>query len=256
MVPSEGFTPDPPEADRRPEEDVAHRYALRLTFSYQRSRVELTLMEAIEMIVPPSLEITSRPPGAEFWYELQDGKQTPLYRRIQRNPLNPSVEVPTGDPERPLARVNAARAEGEFTLLVPNLPQARSIVLYTWSLPSETGQRDVYPSPKEIARFPLGRAIDKETVARDTIPPRTVSDAVAAYDRRAVIHLRADDNTGEVAHTVYRLDDGEKQEGLTVTIDAPGEHTLQFWSVDRAGNVEPANQVMFTIRPPTKRGRK
>lgn len=243
-------------SSRRPEEDVAHRHALRLTFSYQGSQVELSLIEAIEMIVPPSLGITSQPPGAEFWYELQDSKQTPLYRRVQRNPLDPSVEVPTGNPERPLAHLNSGRTEGEFTLLVPRLPRARSVVLYEWSLPPDAVQRDVPPSPAEIARFPLGRAIDKETIARDTIPPRTVSDALAAFDGAAVIHLRASDNTGEVANTFYRLDDGEEEQGLTVTIDEPGEHTLLFWSVDRAGNVEPENRVTFTVRPPARQGRK
>jgi hypothetical protein len=213
-------------------------------------------MEAIEMIVPPSMEITSQPPGAEFWYELQDRKQTPLYRRVQRNPLDPSVEVPTGNPERPLAHLNSGRTEGEFTLLVPNLPQTRSVVLYKWSLPPYAVQRDLPPSPSEIARFPVGRAIDKETIARDTIPPRTVSDALAAYDRAAVIHLRASDNTGAVATTIYRLDCGQEQQGLTVTVNEPGEHTLVFWSVDRAGNVEPENQVKFTIRRRATQGRK
>ena len=104
-------------------------------------------METIEMIVPPSLEITSQPPGAEFWYELQDGTRTPLYRRVQRNPLDSSVEVRTGNPERPLAHVDSGRAEGEFTLLVPSLPQARSVVLYEWSLPEDAVQRDLPPVP-------------------------------------------------------------------------------------------------------------
>lgn len=218
--------------------------------------MQLILMESIEMIVPPSVEITSQPPGAEFWYELQDSKETPLYRRVQRNPLDPSVEILTGNPERPLARRNSARTKGEFTLLVPSLPRAQSVVLYEWSPPPDAVQRDAAPSPAEIARFSLGRAIDQETIARDTIPPRTVSDALAAYDGAAVIHLRASDNTGEVANTVYRLDDGEEQQGLTVTIDEPGEHTLLFWSVDRAGNVEPENRVTFTVRPPARQGRK
>lgn len=213
-------------------------------------------MEAIEMIVPPSLELTTQPPGAEFWYELQDGKRMPLYRRVERNPLDPSVEVLTGNPERPLAHLNSGRTEGEFTLLVPSLSRAQSVVLYEWSLPPDAVQRDVPPSPVEVARFPLGRAIDKEAIARDTIPPRTVSDAVAAYDGAAVIHLRASDNTGAVANTVYRLDDGEEQQGLTVTIDEPGEHTLLFWSVDRAENVEPENRVTFTVRPPARRRRR
>ncbi len=240
----------------RPKEDVAHRHALRLTFSYQRSEVELILMEALKMIVPPSLEITNQPPGAAFWYELQDSKQTPLYRRVQRNPLDPSVEVLTGDPERPFAHLNSGRTEGEFTLLVPSLPQARSVVLYKWSLPPDAVEREDPPTPTEIARYPLGDAIDKETIARDTIPPRTVSDALATYDGAATIHLRASDNLGEVANTVYRLDEGEEQQGLTVSIDEPGEHTLLFWSVDRGGNVERENRVMFTVDRPAKPGGK
>ena len=254
--PPEDFSLEAPEPGRRPEEDVAYRHALRLTFSYQRFQVELILIEAIEMIVPPSLEITRQPPGAEFWYELQDSKQTTLYRRVQRNPLDPFVEVLTGNPERPLAHLNSGRTGGEFTLLVPILPQARYVVLYEWSRPPDAVQRDVPPSPKEIARFPLGGAIDDETIARDTIPPRTVSDALAAYDGAAVIHLRASDNTGEVANTVFRLDDGKEQQGLTVTIDEPGKHTLLFWSVDRAGNIEPENLVKFTVRRPARLGRK
>jgi hypothetical protein len=226
-----------------------------LTFSYRGSQVQLILMETIDMIVPPSLAITSQPPGSEFWYELHDGRGMPLYRRVQRNPLDSSVEVRTDDPERPLAHLDSGLAEGEFTLLLPNLPQARSVVLYEWSLPEDALQRDLPPVPSEIARFVVGRAIDRKAVARDTIPPRTVSDALAAYDGSAVIHLRASDNTGPVASTVHRLDDGEPQEGLTVTIDQPGDHTLRFWSVDRAGVVEPENRVTFTVRAVTERGK-
>lgn len=238
----------------RPEEDVAHRSALRLTFSYRKTRVELILMEAIDMIVPPSLDITSEPPG-EFWYELQDGKQTTLYRRAQRNPLRPSVELQTGDPERPLANIDFGRTQGQFALLVPSLAQARSVVLLELSLPKDAEERVTPPSVSEIARFPMGRAIDEEAIARDTIPPRTVSDALAAYDGAATIHLRASDNTGRVASTHHRLDDGEVQQGLTVTVKEPGRHRLLFWSVDLAGNVEPENRVAFTVDPPTRRAK-
>ena len=206
------------------------------------------------MIVPPSLDITSRPPGAEFWYELQDDRGALLYRRTQRNPLDPSVEVRTYEPERPLAYVDSGLTEGEFTLLVPDLPDARSVVLYEWSVPEDAIQRDLPPSPSEIARFAVGEAIDKEAIARDKIPPRTVSDALAAYDGPATIRLRASDNAGQVASTLHRLDDRESEEGLTVTIDEPGDHTLLFWSVDQAGNTEPENRVIFTVRPADKRG--
>lgn len=205
------------------------------------------------MIVPPSIEITGEPPGAEFWYELHDGQETPIYRRVQRNPLSPSVEVRNHDRERSLVHVNSGRSVGEFTLLLPNLPEAESVVLYEWSLPEDAIQRELSPVPSEIARFAVGGAIDKSAFARDTIPPRTVSDALAAYDGLAAIHLQASDNTGQVANTFYRLDEGEPQEGLTATTDEPGVHTLLFWSVDRAGIVESENRVTFTVHKVTER---
>lgn len=234
----------PPGRGPRPEEDVAHRQALRLTFRFRKTVVELVLMEPIDMVVPPSLDLTDQPPAAEFWYELTDGRRTTLYRRVQRHPIDPNVEVTTGNPERPYARVNSGRTEGEFTLLVPHLPEAEAVVLYHWT--RDAGQRDAR-SPTEIARVPLGRAIDPEAIARDRIPPRTVSDAVAAYVGAATIHLRADDNLGQVAGTFYRLDDGDAQQGLIVTVRERGEHSLRFWSVDRTGNAEPENRVTFTV---------
>jgi hypothetical protein len=237
-------------SSRFPVEDVAHRQALRLTFSFDGPQMQLTLRETVEMTLPPSMALTDEPPGAAFWYELHDGEHTPLYRRTQRHPLDSTVEVRTGDPERPLAHMDSGRAAGTFTLLVPQLPDTQSVVLYGWSAPPDDDERDGEPAPTELARFALGAAVDEDAVSRDTIPPTTVSDAVAAYRTTAVIHLRAFDNMGDVARTVYRVDDGDEHEGLTVTVEEPGRHRLLFWSVDRAGNVEAENVVTFTIGRP------
>ena len=108
---------------RFPVEDVAYRQALRLTFSFDGPQIQLTLRETVEMTLPPSVALTDEPPGAAFWYELQDGERTPLYRRTQRNPLDSRVEVRTGDPEEPWAYVDSGRAAGTFTLLVPATPR-------------------------------------------------------------------------------------------------------------------------------------
>ena len=124
------------------------------------------------------------------------------------------------------------------------------MVLYGWSAPPDDDERGREPVSTELARFALGAAVDDDMIARDTIPPTTVSDAVAAYRTTAVIHLRAFDNMGDVARTVYRVDDGDEQEGLTVTVEGPGRHRLLFWSVDRAGNVESENVVTFSIGRP------
>ena len=72
----------------------------------------------------------------------------------------------------------------------------------------------------------------------DTIAPTTSSDAASAYVSAATIHLSATDNAGGsgVAHTYHKLDGGAQTEGATIVVDAVGSHTLEFWSVDMAGN--------------------
>src|SRR5204863_8676439 len=56
-----------------------------------------------------------------------------------------------------------------------------------------------------------------------------------------------------VAATHYILDGGADTTGTTVTIAADGQHTLAFWSVDKAGNVEGQHSVQVKIdqTPPT-----
>jgi hypothetical protein len=86
----------------------------------------------------------------------------------------------------------------------------------------------------------------------DEIAPATSSDAVASYTVSATIHLTATDTGGSgVAATHYRLDGGADTVGTVVTTSLVGAHTLEFWSVDAAGNVElPHNTVAFVVEAP------
>jgi uncharacterized protein YkwD len=86
--------------------------------------------------------------------------------------------------------------------------------------------------------------------APDVTPPATTSDAMADYAGTATIHLSVSDNLGGsgVAHTYYRLDGGAEIERATVAVTALGAHTLEFWSVDVAGNAEtPHKSADFTV---------
>jgi hypothetical protein len=87
----------------------------------------------------------------------------------------------------------------------------------------------------------------------DTTPPVTTSDAQASYVGAAVIDYTVTEG-GKVgiATTFSILDGGEPVVGSSIVATAPGPHTLEFWSVDQAGNVEsPANVATFTVSADT-----
>ena len=85
--------------------------------------------------------------------------------------------------------------------------------------------------------------------AADTTPPVTTSDVQAIYEGGAVITFQIiDGGKVGIGTTFYKLDDEPVLTGGQVLVNSPGPHTLDFWSVDQAGNVEdPPNTVTFEI---------
>ncbi len=104
-------------------------------------------------------------------------------------------------------------------------------------------------TPHHVVDFTITNPAEPDTTA-----PSTSSDAAASYVGAAAIHLAAVDNAGGwgVAHTYHALDGAAQAEGAFVAVGA-GSHTLEFWSVDAAGNVETTHtRVDFTVSaPPT-----
>jgi hypothetical protein len=86
------------------------------------------------------------------------------------------------------------------------------------------------------------------TIIRDAIKPVTASDAKATYAGPALITLSPTDTGGSgVATTYYTVDGGVQQTGTSVTVSAPGSHTLRFWSTDKAGNIEVQKVATFSV---------
>lgn len=87
----------------------------------------------------------------------------------------------------------------------------------------------------------------------DLIAPTTLSNAVASYPAAATIQLTAADNIGGsgVASTYYVVDGGAQLSGLTVNVAGTGAHTLEFWSVDVAGNIEARKFANFDVTAST-----
>jgi len=96
--------------------------------------------------------------------------------------------------------------------------------------------------------------------APDTTAPATTSDATSAYVGSATIRLTASDLGGSgVSATYYVLDGAPQVLGTTIVVNTVGTHTIEFWSVDGAGNAEsPHKTVTFDVTAapvPTEKAR-
>ncbi len=73
----------------------------------------------------------------------------------------------------------------------------------------------------------------------DRTTPTTKASAPGGWNSTdQTITLVPSDAGSGVASTYYQIDTGAVQTGTSVAITSDGEHTLKFWSVDRAGNAE------------------
>ncbi|MEW1954389.1 PxKF domain-containing protein [Terrabacter sp. NPDC080008] len=82
----------------------------------------------------------------------------------------------------------------------------------------------------------------------DRTAPVTAVSAPPAWNKSDVtLTLVASDALSGVGKTYYKLDGGTQQTGTSIPVTAEGNHTLEFWSVDNAGNVEKSHTVSFGI---------
>jgi 5-hydroxyisourate hydrolase-like protein (transthyretin family) len=81
----------------------------------------------------------------------------------------------------------------------------------------------------------------------DKSPPVTTCDATSSYSGPAAIHLRPTDSLSGVAHTYWVLDAEATQTGTLASTSAEGSHTLTYYAVDVAGNVEATHGVEFHV---------
>jgi hypothetical protein len=88
----------------------------------------------------------------------------------------------------------------------------------------------------------------------DKTPPNTIATAPTDWNNKDVtVSLGAADALSGVANTFYKVDGGAQQSGTSAEISHEGTHSLQFWSVDNADNIEAAHTVTVKIdkTPPT-----
>jgi hypothetical protein len=82
----------------------------------------------------------------------------------------------------------------------------------------------------------------------DLSAPVTTSDALANWSKDAItVNLYAADSQSGIAKTFYSIDGADYLEGTSFTIQSEGIHSITFYSVDKAGNIEEFNTSYVKI---------
>jgi hypothetical protein len=88
-------------------------------------------------------------------------------------------------------------------------------------------------------------------IKRDTAAPMTTDNAPEGWrNTDVIVNLTAGDEGSGVAATNYRINGGAPQTGSSVNLTSNGTHTLTYWSVDHAGNVESQRTKTIMIDKP------
>jgi hypothetical protein len=120
-------------------------------FAYEGSRVRLLDHERVDMVAPPG-ELKPIPKRASgFWIELRDQRGRRLYQQAMRQPVRYEAEVFPEDHRELPHYVPRSKPEGAFIVLVPDIPEARTAVIF--SSPPEPG-RSAEPAT-ELLEVPL-----------------------------------------------------------------------------------------------------
>jgi hypothetical protein len=109
---------------------IPYTHALRITFAYENSQLQITSVTRIAMRVPAPSTLAPQEGQVGSWFEVRDGKGTLLYYRPLHDPMRLDTEIFGDKPGDPLRHVPARDAKGEFEVLAPDLPDAEQLRLY------------------------------------------------------------------------------------------------------------------------------
>lgn len=139
----------------QPPPDRPTNRTLRLTFEYEGSNVKLVSSQRVDMIIPPTQALTGHEDQTGFWFTLSDSQGKAVYRRTIQQPVKIDREVFSNDPKHPsIQRVPVEKPKGTFVVLVPDIPEARTVQLYSHPLNMESHGQPA----REFARFDLSSA--------------------------------------------------------------------------------------------------
>ena len=134
----------------RPIDTRQYRTSWRLTFRFDGRQVDLVRRERLQKVAPGT---TPEPPtpgqNSGAWLELVDRSGRVLFHRLLRDPLRTRAEVHS--PDGHITLHIREPESGEFSAIVPDLPDAAEVVLYA----SPTDHQRMHEPASALGRFPL-----------------------------------------------------------------------------------------------------
>ena len=128
--------------------------ALRLTLEYKDHQFRVLERHFLNKRTQPSDTILDKEkdkPQSGFWIELRDANERAVYRQVLHNPVPVSVEIHSADKHNPIRREINPNPECVFGLLIPDLPNAETLVIVSSPLKADA----MFEPASDLARFSL-----------------------------------------------------------------------------------------------------
>jgi hypothetical protein len=159
------------------------------------------------------------------------------------------TRVPTATVDSAVPQATSMRVMNSGGTWSPWMPYAAST---PWTLIDGDGDKAVQAQ----YRLSTGKLVSlTDAITLDGTPPLTTSDYGGVLAPRVTVALSALDLVSGVTSTSYRVDGGAWRQGSTADLLlghkrrclAAGPHTLEFFSIDLAGNIEPVRATIVTL---------
>lgn len=102
---------------------------------------------------PPTFSWGEDSPRSGFWIELRDEMNRAIHRQVLHDPFRVSAEIHHADSQTPLRQTPVARPGGIVHLLLPDVPEAVTLVVVS----SPLTVRGMFEPAREVVRFDLRR---------------------------------------------------------------------------------------------------
>jgi hypothetical protein len=154
--PMEQNTPKEPVDTRR------HRTSWRLTFRFDGQEVTLIRRERLQKVAPGTTTDKLTPgKNSGAWLALLDREGQPLFHRLLSDPFH--ARARHHSPDRRIELHVRKPESGEFTVVVPDIPGAVAVALYS----SPTDREHMLDPATQVGRYSLIEPKSRDSAGRE-----------------------------------------------------------------------------------------